>query len=105
MIENNGDTTESKLVAVTNDQRGPEFTGWQRSTADDFSFYISSAGTVLLQWQVIDIAGRIINKGSKRLYSGLNSLQVNMAGTGRGIYYFKLSYAGEAGQMVHPFAR
>lgn len=105
MIENNGDTTESKLVAVTNDQRGPEFTGWQRSTADDFSFYISSAGTVLLQWQVIDIAGRIINKGSKRLYNGLNSLQVNMAGTGRGVYYFKLSYAGEAGQMVHPFAR
>lgn len=105
MIENNGDTTESKQVAVTNEQPGLELTGWQRSTADDFSFYLSSSASVMMQWQVIDVTGRIINKGSKQLYSGLNTLQVNMTRTSRGIYYFKLSYAGEAGQMIHPFVR
>lgn len=105
MIENNGDTTESKLVAVTNDQKGLEFTGWQRSTANEFTFSLSSSAAVMIQWQVMDLAGRIINNGSKQMYPGLNTVQVNMAGAGRGIYYFKLNCAGEGGQMIHPFAR
>jgi len=105
MVENTGDTTESTTVAVTNNQKDLEFTGWQRSAADGFIFFMNSSGPHMINWQVIDVTGRILRIGNRQFYPGINSVHVNMAWAGSGIYYFRFNCDGEPEQSVHPFAR
>jgi len=105
MIENTGDTTESKIVAVTNNQKGLEFTGWQRSAADDLIFSMNSSDPLFVAWHIIDASGRVVQRGGSQLHPGANQVRVNMIGISKGIYYFKLNGSGAGEQFVYPFTR
>lgn len=105
MIENTGDTTESKIVAVTNNQKGLEFTGWQRSTADDLIFSMNSFDRLLVSWYIIDVSGRVMQSSSSLLHPGANQVRVNTAGMTGGVYYFKINGPGRTEQYVCSFVK
>lgn len=105
MIENTGDTAESKIVAVTNNQEGLEFNGWQRTSADDLTFSINSSDPLVVAWHIIDAGGHMLKKGSSRLLPGTNQVRVNISGISGGVYYFKIDGAGRAGQYVCSFVK
>lgn len=105
MIENNVDTTESKTIAVTNGRKELQITSWQQTAGGAYVFLMHSSERILLNWQVIDIAGRIMYSGSRQLIPGINPVILNMSVASRGAYYFRYSHDGGAEPAVHIFYR
>lgn len=105
MIENTIDTVFSKLVLVRNGQYALQLMGLQKSGGQDWLFYLGAHQHMLITWQVIDVSGRKLKQGVQQLYKGINNLRIAMAETGTGIYFLKISMAGNPEAVSFPFMK
>lgn len=103
MIEKNmGTVTESNTITVRNDKKGLEFMGWQKLSAHEFIFSMNSSDPLIINWQVINVTGRIVSRNKSRLFPGINTIRINMTDLTSGIYFFIADSVG-AEKSIYSF--
>ncbi len=104
MKEADGKYSYSKVVMITNKQaHRPELTLHYSNGYHHF-FGIKTLETALINWQLIDAAGRRHAHGSRVFGSGIHHLEVDMSKFYPGVYYLQLN-AGDHIQTVCSFVR
>ena len=88
MIDADGKTTYSNIVALLNATKGLELTGIAPNPVrDNFKLNITSATAASLQVVITDVQGRIVLQKNVSLIAGFNAIDLNATQLATGMYY------------------
>jgi hypothetical protein len=90
MIDADGRTTYSRVVAVINDKEGIILTAaYPNPVTDHVNINISAARPSVVSFELTSLSGVVVKKWSANLSAGTNSIQADTRSLPAGIYYLK----------------
>ncbi|MCX6352571.1 MAG: hypothetical protein NTX03_12050 [Bacteroidetes bacterium] len=97
-VDNNGTSTYSPVAKVRTTERVDGLKVWYNKESDKLSSIISVNTSDIITVKVTDQNGKVVGETKTQVNKGNNTLEIDMNGTAKGIYYF--NYTSGAGTQV-----
>ncbi len=105
ITESSGAIYYSKVINVKENMSGLRVYGLQKQGENEMDIHIDVPGSTIIDWSIIDAAGRHVKRGNEQLYKGDNKLKITTSSLGKGVYYLEIDMAGNTRPAIFPFVK
>lgn len=89
MIDNNGKSTYSNVISLTNKVEFSDVNVYPNPALDAISLSVNSSGSAVSAIKIVDLTGRIMMNQSVNLSKGNNIISINVTSLAAGVYFIQ----------------